>query len=68
MKFYGDRKLSMNHPPIYNVTVSNVAGPDFPMYFCGAKVAAIYPLGPIFHGLASTSPSSPSTGTSTSAS
>ncbi|NDK88723.1 wax ester/triacylglycerol synthase family O-acyltransferase [Gordonia desulfuricans] len=52
MKFYGDRKLSMNHPPVYNVTVSNVAGPDFPLYFCGARIAAIYPLGPIFHGLA----------------
>ncbi|OPX13808.1 wax ester/triacylglycerol synthase family O-acyltransferase [Gordonia sp. i37] len=52
MKFYGDRKLALNHPPVFNVTVSNVAGPDFPMYFCGAKVAAIYPLGPIFHGLA----------------
>lgn len=52
MKLYGDRKLAMNHPPIYNVTVSNVAGPDFPMYFCGAEVTAIYPLGPIFHGLA----------------
>ncbi|MEP9392841.1 MULTISPECIES: WS/DGAT/MGAT family O-acyltransferase [Gordonia] len=52
MKFYGDRKLSMNHPPVYNVTVSNVAGPDFSMYFCGAKVTAVYPLGPIFHGLA----------------
>ena len=51
MKFYGDRKLSMSHPPVYNVTVSNVAGPNFSMYFCGAKVSAIYPLGPIFHGL-----------------
>lgn len=52
MKFYGDRKLSLNHPPVYNVTVSNVAGPDFSMYFCGARITAIYPLGPIFQGLA----------------
>ncbi|MFT4125451.1 MAG: wax ester/triacylglycerol synthase family O-acyltransferase [Gordonia sp. (in: high G+C Gram-positive bacteria)] len=52
MKIYGDRKLSNIHPPVYNVTVSNVAGPDFPLYFCGARVVAFYPLGPIFHGLA----------------
>ncbi|MFW0796599.1 wax ester/triacylglycerol synthase family O-acyltransferase [Gordonia sp. CPCC 205515] len=51
MKFYGDRKLSLRHPPIFNVLVSNVAGPDFPMYFLGSRVTAIYPLGPIFHGL-----------------
>ncbi|MGV9823944.1 WS/DGAT/MGAT family O-acyltransferase [Gordonia sp. NPDC003429] len=51
MKFYGDRKFALKHPPIYNVTVSNVAGADVPVYFCGARVTAIYPLGPIFHGL-----------------
>ncbi|GAB92830.1 WS/DGAT/MGAT family O-acyltransferase [Gordonia rhizosphera] len=51
MKVYGDRRLSMRHPPVFNVTVSNVAGPDFPLYFLGARVTAVYPLGPIFHGL-----------------
>ena len=51
MKFYGDRKLSLKHPPIFNVTVSNVAGADIPVYFCGARVTGVYPLGPIFHGL-----------------
>jgi len=51
MKFYGDRKLASAHPPIFNVLVSNVAGPDFPLYFLGAKVTGVYPLGPIFQGL-----------------
>ncbi|MGV9712515.1 WS/DGAT/MGAT family O-acyltransferase [Gordonia sp. NPDC003424] len=51
MKVYGERKLSLRHPPVFNVLVSNVAGPDFPLYFLGSRVSAIYPLGPIFHGL-----------------
>ncbi len=51
MKVYGNRKLATAHPPIFNVLVSNVAGPDFPLYFLGCRVTAVYPLGPIFHGL-----------------
>ncbi|MDY6807602.1 wax ester/triacylglycerol synthase family O-acyltransferase [Gordonia sp. HNM0687] len=51
MKFYGDRHLATSHPPIFNVLVSNVPGPDFPLYFLGARVTSVYPLGPIFHGL-----------------
>ena len=51
MKLYGDRKLATMHPPVFNVLVSNVAGPDFPLYFCGGRVTAVYPLGPIFHGM-----------------
>lgn len=51
MKVYGTRKLATAHPPIFNVLVSNVAGPDFPLYFLGCRVTAVYPLGPIFHGL-----------------
>ena len=51
MKFYGDRKLASAHPPIFNVLVSNVAGPNFPLYFLGSRVTAVYPLGPIFQGL-----------------
>jgi diacylglycerol O-acyltransferase len=30
--------------------ISNVAGPQEPLYFLGAEVNAMYPLGLIFHG------------------
>ena len=36
--------------PIHNVVISNVPGPQVPLYFLGCRVLAMYPLGPIFHG------------------
>jgi diacylglycerol O-acyltransferase / wax synthase len=36
--------------PIQNVVISNVPGPQAPLYFLGCRVHAMYPLGPIFHG------------------
>lgn len=39
-------------PPMFNVTVSNVPGPDRPYYFRGARLEAIYPISLIAHGLA----------------
>lgn len=38
--------------PVFNVTISNVPGPDKPMYFHGAKLEAMYPVSLLSHGQA----------------
>lgn len=47
VRAYTALHLDQLHPPIFNVLVSNVAGPPVPVYSAGAKLVATYPLGPL---------------------
>jgi WS/DGAT/MGAT family acyltransferase len=38
--------------PMFNITISNVPGPDKPLYFRGAELLAIYPASIVTHGQA----------------
>lgn len=38
--------------PMFNVTISNVPGPDKPLFFRGAELVAIYPVSIVTHGQA----------------
>lgn len=49
MRVYARSRLTETRP-VHNLVVSNVPGPQVPLYFLGAEVGGMYPLGPIFHG------------------
>ena len=49
-RLYSRTRMADRHRPLFNVTISNVPGPPFPLYSNGARVVAHYPMGPIFDG------------------
>ncbi|MGH3971275.1 MAG: WS/DGAT/MGAT family O-acyltransferase, partial [Mycobacterium sp.] len=49
MRGYAKTRLTRSRP-VHNLVVSNVPGPQMPLYMMGCEVKAMYPLGPIFHG------------------
>ena len=49
MRLYARTRLTESLP-VHNLVVSNVPGPQDPLYLLGCEVKAMYPLGPIFHG------------------
>ncbi|HEX9766688.1 MAG TPA: wax ester/triacylglycerol synthase family O-acyltransferase [Nitriliruptorales bacterium] len=51
-RFYSRLNLSDRHPPVANLTISNVPGPDFPIYMAGMRMDSMYPIGPVVHGQA----------------
>lgn len=49
-RLYSSMRIADRHRPLFNVTISNVPGPPFPLYLAGARMRATYPMGPIFDG------------------
>jgi len=49
MRVYAASRLS-GARPVHNLVISNVPGPQVPLYYLGCQVKAMYPIGPIFHG------------------
>ncbi len=50
VRLYSRTRMADRHRPLFNVTISNVPGPPFPLYSAGAELVANYPMGPIFDG------------------
>jgi WS/DGAT/MGAT family acyltransferase len=47
----GNLRLFDHVPPLFNVLVSNIVGPGFPLWCAGARLVALYPVGPLIEGV-----------------
>jgi WS/DGAT/MGAT family acyltransferase len=48
---YGRYGLAKRLPPMFNTIITNVRGPNFPLYSMGSRMVANFGLGPVTHGL-----------------
>ena len=51
-RLYSRMNIADRISPPYNLTISNVPGPPFPLYSFGSKMVGMYPMGPINEGAA----------------
>jgi diacylglycerol O-acyltransferase / wax synthase len=49
-RLYSRMKMADHHRPLFNLTISNVPGPPFPLYLAGGRMVHNYPMGPIYDG------------------
>lgn len=49
-RMYSAAGLEQHGPPLYNLIISNVPGPAFPLYLSGAELVRMYPMGPLILG------------------
>jgi hypothetical protein len=47
----GNLRLFDHVPALFNVLVSNIPGPDIPLWCAGARMVALYPVGPLADGV-----------------
>jgi WS/DGAT/MGAT family acyltransferase len=50
-RLYTGMKLADRHRPVANLVISNVPGPDFPLYMGGSQMLGMFPLGPVMDGM-----------------
>ncbi|MDA8357436.1 MAG: wax ester/triacylglycerol synthase family O-acyltransferase [Actinomycetota bacterium] len=51
LRWTGGLGLYDRLPPLFNVTVSSVPGPGFPLWCAGSKVVSVFPIGPVVDGV-----------------
>lgn len=51
VRLYSRIGLTESAPPVHNLIISNIPGPKQPLYCAGAKIDAIYPMGPVMEGV-----------------
>jgi diacylglycerol O-acyltransferase len=47
---YSGMRMADLHPVVHNVVISNVPGPPLQLFFAGAAIEGLYPLGPVLEG------------------
>ena len=50
MGILSSQHLADRLPPLWNLVISNIAGPAVPLYTTGAKLTHLFPLGPVQQG------------------
>ena len=50
-RVYTRTRLGAQHKPFFNVTITNVPGPPFPLYLAGARISHSFGMAPIMDGL-----------------